>query len=366
MDLGDVGRPVDRAGVEVERRPIGVVELAPRAHQIVDLVDRLALGVQPVQLDVGECSLDLGPFRLDLRGPFGLAPAQRQVLQHLLAGGQDRLGPVQLALDAATTGESEFGHDDGLALGVVDRVLEEPAAHVVDEHPVLQRVDAAGGHLGDLGCSLWSECSNGDDGGDHDVDRDDVDGSLRHAGELVEQTAGVGDQYRLGHPEPPDPARLRFSERGLDDRRADDRHRHRALDVGECLLAEGLGERVGIGPADAGGACPTCFDQLVLDPLLAQLLGLRGERRGARGAEFGAGFLAERFELLAAAARCVGVGSQPAAGLHLVAPIDADVERSVADELLWRVAPSVARDVAGRHGHEMRRDADVVAEVGDA
>ncbi len=216
------------------------------------------------------------------------------------------------------------------------------------------------------GARSGPEGSDRDDRGDDDVDGDDVDGSLGHAGELVEQTPGVGDQHRLGHPEPADPAGLRFGERGFDDRRADDRHRHRALDVGQRLLAECLGERVGIGPTDACGACPARVDQLVLDPLLAQLLGLRGERWCAGGAEFGASFLAERFELLAAAARGVGVGTQPAARLHFVAPVDADVERAVADELLRRVAAAVACHVAGRHGHEVRGDADGVAEIGDA
>ena len=107
-----------------------------------------------------------------------------------------------------------------------------------------------------------------------------------------------------------------------------------ALDVGERLLAERLGERVGVGPADAGGSGAAGFDELVLDPLLAELLGLRCERRCAGGAEFGAGLLAERFELFRGAARGVGVGAQPAARRDLVAPVDADVERAVADELL--------------------------------
>ena len=366
VDLGDVGRPVDRPRVEVERRSVGVVEFAPREHQVVDLVDRLALGVEAVQLDVGERPLDLGALRLDLRRPVGLASAQRQVLQHLLAGGQDRLGPVQLALDATAPRESELGDDDRLALGVVDRMLEEPAADVVDEHPVLQRVDAARGHLRDLGSSLGAQRGHRDDRSDHDVDRDHVDGPFGNAGELVEQAAGVGDQHRLGHAEATDPARLRFGECRLDDRGADDRHRHGALDVGERLLAERLGERVRVGPADAGRTCPPGFDELVLHPLLAQLLGLRCERRSAGGAELGAGLLAERLELLAAAAGGVGVGPQASARGDLVAPVDADVERAVADELLGCVAAPVAGDVTGRHGDEVWGDADVIAQVGDA
>ncbi len=59
VDLGDVGRPVDAARVDVEVRLVGGVEAVPDLHQVVDLVDRLALGVQPVELDVGQRPLDL-------------------------------------------------------------------------------------------------------------------------------------------------------------------------------------------------------------------------------------------------------------------------------------------------------------------
>ena len=48
-----------------------------------------------------------------------------------------------------------------------------------------------------------------DDGGDHEVDGDDVDDALGDAGELLQQAAGVGDDHRLGHAEAADPARVR-------------------------------------------------------------------------------------------------------------------------------------------------------------
>ena len=118
-------------------------------HEVVDLVDRLALGVEPVELDVGERPLDLEALGLDLRRPLGLPSTQRQVLEHLLAGGRAPSWPVELALHPAASGEPPLGDHDRLALGVVDRVLAEPAADVVDEHPVLQRVDAAGRDLRD-------------------------------------------------------------------------------------------------------------------------------------------------------------------------------------------------------------------------
>ena len=282
VDLGDVGRPVDAARVDVEVGPVGGVEAVPDLHQVVDLVDRLALGVEPVELDVGQRPLDLEALHLDLRRPLGLASAQRHVVQHLLAAGEHRLGAVELALDLATTDELPLGGHDRLALGVVHRMLAEPAAGVVDERAVLQRVDAAGRDLRDRWGLVGPEGGDGDDRGDHEVDRDDVDGALRGAGERAEQAAGVGDDHGLGHAEAADPARLRLGERRLDDRRPHDRDRHVALHVGERLLAERLGERVGVGPADAGGTGAAGLDELVLDPALAELFGLRRERRARR------------------------------------------------------------------------------------
>ncbi len=288
------------------------------------------------------------------------------MVQDLLAAGEHRLGASELALDAATSDELPFGGDDRLALGVVHRMLAEPAAGVVDERAVLQRVDAAGRDLRDRWGLVGPEGGDGDDRGDDEVDRDDVDGALRGAGECAEQSAGVGDDHGLGHPEAADPARLRFGEGRLDDRRSDDRDGDGALHVGERLLAERLGERVGVRPADAGRPRPARLDQLVLDPPLADLFGLRRERRCAGGAEFGAGLGAELDEVGRLAARRIAVGAEAAAGGDLAAPVDADVERAVADEDLRCVAASVAGDVARRHGDEVGRDAELVAQVGDA
>ena len=93
--------------------------------------------------------------------------------------------------------------------------------------------------------------------------------------ELVEQAAGVGDQDRLGHAEPADPAGLGFGERRLDDRRRHHRHRDRTLDVGQRLLAERLRERVGIGPADARRTGSPGVHEFVLHPSIAERLRLR-------------------------------------------------------------------------------------------
>ena len=45
------------------------------------------------------------------------------------------------------------------------------------------------------------------EGADHEVDRDDVDHALGHAGELLEQAPGIGDEDGLGHAGAADPAR---------------------------------------------------------------------------------------------------------------------------------------------------------------
>ena len=273
---------------------------------------------------------------------------------------------AELGLHATSAGKAELGDDDRLTLGVVDGVLEEPATDVVDEHPVLEWVDPTRRDLGDRGRPFGSERGDGDDRGDDDVDRDHVDGALGDARELVEQATGVGDQDRLGHPEPADPARLGFGERGLDDRRSHDRHRDRPLDVGQRLLAERLRERIGIGPADARRPGSPGFDELVLHPSVAQGLRLRGQRRCAGCAEFGPGLRTESLEVLPAPAGGVRVRAEASARRHFAAPVDADVERAVAHELLGGVAAPVAGDVTGRHGHQVRGDADLVAEIGDA
>ena len=190
VDLGDVGRPVDAARVDVEVAAVGLVEAVPDLHEIVDLVDRLALGVEPVELDVGQRPLDLEALRLDLRGPLGLPSTERQVVQDLLAAGEHRLGTSELALDAATSDELPLRRDDRLALRVVHRMLAEPAAGVVDERAVLQRVDAAGRDLRDRWGLVGPEGGDGDDRRDHEVDRDDVDGALRGAGERARAVRG--------------------------------------------------------------------------------------------------------------------------------------------------------------------------------
>ena len=149
-----------------------------------------------------------------------------------------------------------------------------------------------------------------DDGGDHEVDGDHVDGALGHAGELLQQAAGVGDDHRLGHAEAADPAGERLVDRRLDDRRPHDRHRDVAAVLQQGPLAEGLGVGVGVGPAERRGAGPAGLDHLLLHPGAAALLGLGGERGDAGGAELGAGLLAEPGQRVGPAAVGLGVGAR--------------------------------------------------------
>ena len=128
-----------------------------------------------------------------------------------------------------------------------------------------------------------------DDRGHHHVDGDDVDRALGHAGELLQQAAGVADDDRLGHAEAADPAGPGLGPGRLDDRRPHDRHRDVAPLLEQRPLAEGLGVGVGVGPAERAGPGPAGLDHALLDPRLAALLGLGRQRRGAGGAELARG-----------------------------------------------------------------------------
>ena len=128
VDLGRVVVPVDDPRVEAEGGLVLGIEGGPALQQAVDAVDRLALGVGAVELDVGEGPLDLLALLLEGGGPRRLLAAEREGLQDALAPLDGALGPLELALHAAPTRERPLGDDDRLALGVVDRVLGEEGA----------------------------------------------------------------------------------------------------------------------------------------------------------------------------------------------------------------------------------------------
>ena len=142
VNVVDVVIPIDDAGVEVEVALVVSIECVPQAEQVVDLVDRFALGVQAIQLDVFERPLDVLPLRFQFGGEVGLLATQGECLQRLLGGSQHLLGSRQLLLNASATGELPFGDDDRLAVFVVQRIVGEELGGPVDHGPVAQWVDA--------------------------------------------------------------------------------------------------------------------------------------------------------------------------------------------------------------------------------
>ncbi len=262
----------------------------------------------------------------------------------------------ELALHAPPAGERPLGHDDRLALGVVDRMFREERPDHVHEVPVPQWVDRAGGHLGDGRLRGHRAGGRVDDRRDHEVDGDHVDRPLGDARELLQQPAGVGDDHGLGHAEAADPARARLVDRGLDDRRPDDRHREVTAVLQQGPLAEGLGVRVRVRPPERGGAGPSGLHHLLLHPGAATLLALGRQGRCAGGAELGPGLLAEAGEGIGPAAVGLGVGAGASGARHLGPPVDVDEEGAVVHRLFGGRTAPVAGDVAGGHRHEVGRD----------
>ena len=72
VDLRRVVVPVDHPRVEAEGGLVLGIEGVPALEQAVDAVDRLALGVGAVELDVGEGPVDLLALLLEGGGPRGL------------------------------------------------------------------------------------------------------------------------------------------------------------------------------------------------------------------------------------------------------------------------------------------------------
>ena len=170
----------------------------------------LGLGVGAVELDVAEGPLGLGPALLEPGRPLGLRAPERAARR---APSRPRsstfMARCSWRLHPAPAGERPLGHDDGLALGVVERVLGEPAPA-----PGRRGAGSAAGSgcrtptwRRPVGSGSGPRAATVDDGGHHEVDGDDVDHALGDAGELLQQAAGVGDDHRLGHAEAADPAR---------------------------------------------------------------------------------------------------------------------------------------------------------------
>jgi hypothetical protein len=219
---------------------------------------------------------------------LGLPPSQRQRLQGSLRPGQDPGRLTQLSLYPLSPRERPLRHGDGLVVAVGERAGGEPLLAEVDEEPVLQWIAGARGGVDDVGTGERPPGGDGQDGGDDEVDGDHVDDALGDPRELLQQAPGVPDDDRVGHAKAPDPTRHRLGQGGLDDRRADDRHRQGAPGVEQRPFTERLGVGVGVGPTEALGPGLADGHHAVLDPVLACLLGPGGEQRRARGAELGA------------------------------------------------------------------------------
>ena len=258
VDLVHVLVPVDGAGIELEAVVVDLVERAPELHQVVDPVAGVGLGVRAVELDVAQSTFGEGMTILNPGGQLRLCPPDRQGSEQLLRKAHHRVGPPQLSLDPTPAGERPFGHADGLAALVVERVPLEEVGRQLDQSSVAQRVPHSRGHVVHLRRSrLGPACRHGQDGRHHQIDGDDVHDPLGDAGELTQQAARVRHDDRLRHAEAADPARAGLGDGGLNDRRAHEGDGHPALPLlDECPLAERLGEGVGVRPARGTALVP--------------------------------------------------------------------------------------------------------------
>jgi len=121
----------------------------------------------------------------------------------------------------------------------------------------------------------------------------------------------------------------------------------------ERLLAERLGEGVGVGPAEGLGPCGPAVDQLALHPILSDLLGPGGEEMLTRTAEFAAGLLGETGQLLGPARLGLEVGAKAACRIDLGAPVGVDGEAVLREQFLSGLALVRARHVRRRHGDQV-------------
>ena len=128
--------------------------------------------------------------------------------------------------------------------------------------------------------------------------------------ELSQQAARVGDDHRLGHAEPADPAGSGLDQRGLDDRGAHDAHWHVALHLHQRAFAKRLRVGVRVGPSERRCARSAGRDELVGDPALAQRFGLGRQRGGTGRAELPSGLGPKARESGRIATLGVGVGSR--------------------------------------------------------
>ena len=367
VDLVDVRRPVDGGGVEAERGPVVLVHAVPQGDQPVHPVEGVGLGVGAVELHVAESPVGQQVLLLQGGHPLGL-PAPDGERSDDPLGQRHRLRrPGELALDPAPAGERPLGHHDGLSVLVVERVLGEPGRHQLHQAPVAEGVPHAGGHLvdGRTGVGVGRVvrvgleeglAGHGNDRRHHQVHRDHVGDPFGYARELPQQAAGVGDDDRLSHPEPADPARSGFGKGGLDDRRPDDGDRDGVAELGhERPLAQGLRVRIGVRPPERLGPGLSDRDHLLLHPVLAQALGPLGQQVQPGPAELLTGLLVEPGQALGLAGLGLRIAPLAPGGVDLGAPVDVDGEGVGVEQLLLGLALVGAGHVRGRHREEVDR-----------
>ena len=170
---------------------------------------QLGLGVLPVQVEVAAQELEPSALELELAGELASPVVPRRVGDHVVGHLVGPLARDEQPLDVLGTGEPPLGQPGGAAVAHVERVVVEVVAH--------DRVEVPGTTAGSARrTTTWYQRGlpglrglpeDGDDGGDHVVDRHDVDDHVRRGGELGQLAAAVGEDQRLGHLEALDPAR---------------------------------------------------------------------------------------------------------------------------------------------------------------
>ena len=197
---------------------------------------------------------------------------------------------------------------------------------------------------------------DGDDGGHHQVDRDDVGDPFGHAGELPQQAPGVGDDDRLRHAEASDPARAGLGERRLDDRRPDDGHGEGVAELrDECPLSQCLRIGIGVGPPERLGSGLAHLDHLLLDPVLPQSFRPLGQQMQAGAAQFPSGLLVEPGQAIGAAGLGLGVAALAAGGPDLGTPVHLHAEGVGVQQLLFGLTLVGSGHVSGGDRDEVDR-----------
>ena len=179
-----------------------------------------------VELDVGAVDLGQPPKALE-RAPLLveasldlLAAGHGHAPDHAPSQGQHALTAVDGGQELRARGVLPVPDLDRQALLVGQGALLEVGGD--DRHRVLdeQRVARARDHRDGPGAVLGRVGGRGEARAGHEVDRDEVEAHRRVAREARDEPSGVGEDDRVGHLEPLDPAREGEAQGRLDDRRA--------------------------------------------------------------------------------------------------------------------------------------------------